>query len=247
MLQRMPTMRRPATIPPALQLLVGLVSSTLATPISTRASEPAAPERASHVAASPQEVQAQLSAGNARYVAGESLARDWSGERARTAKAQHPVAAVLSCIDSRVSSEVIFDQGFGEIFNARVAGNVVDGDVLGSLEFACGLAGAKLVAVVGHSDCGAVKGACSGVELGHLTGLLAKIQPAVAHARAQEPNLRPTDAKFIATVAELNVRHAMAQIRERSPLLRDLIESGRVGLIGGIYHLDSGRVTFLKN
>ena len=247
MLSTTPPMKFFSTIPRTTKLLVGLASGTLAILVAARASESAAPDQAAQTAASPKEVQAHLAAGNARYVAGKSLSRDWSAERAKTAKAQYPVAVVLSCIDSRVSSEVIFDQGFGELFNARVAGNVIDDDLLGSMEFACKLAGAKLIAVVGHSQCGAVKGACNGVELGHLTGLLEKIQPAVAQARAKEPALRPNDEKFIASVAELNVRHTMAQIRERSPVLRELIDSGQVGLIGGIYELDSGKVTFLQN
>ncbi len=247
MLSTTPTMKFFSTIPRTTQLLLGLASGMLASLIAARASEPASPDQVAQAAASPKEIQAHLSAGNARYVAGKSLSRDWAAERAKTAKAQYPVAVVLSCIDSRVSSEVIFDQGFGELFNARVAGNVIDDDLLGSMEFACKPAGAKLIAVVGHSHCGAVKGACNGVELGHLTGLLAKIQPAVAQTRAKEPSLLPNDEKFIASVAELNVRHTMAQIRERSPVLRDLIDSGQVGLIGGIYDLDSGRVTFLQN
>ena len=247
MLSTTPPMKLHSTIPRTTQLLLGLASGTVATLVAARAGEPASPDRVAQAAASPKEVQAHLSAGNARYVAGKSVSRDWSAERAKTAKAQYPVAVVLSCIDSRVSSEVIFDQGFGELFNARVAGNVMDDDLLGSMEFACKLAGARLIAVVGHSHCGAIKGACNGVELGHLSGLLAKIQPAVAEARAKEPTLRPNDEKFIASVAELNVRHTLAQIRERSPLLRDLVDAGQVGLIGGIYDLDSGKVTFLQN
>lgn len=247
MLSCRPLMKFLSKLPCTFQLLLGLAGGLLATLGATRASEPASPGRAAQAAASPQEVQARLSEGNARFVAGKSSSRDWSLERAKTAQAQYPVAVVLSCIDSRVSSEVIFDQGFGEIFSARVAGNVIDDDLLGSMEFACKLAGAKLIAVVGHNHCGAVKGACHGVELGHLTGLLAKIQPAVTQAQAREPALSPRDEKFIERVAELNVRHAMAQIRDRSPVLRDLIDSGKVGVVGGMYDLVSGKVTFLQN
>ena len=196
---------------------------------------------------SPAAALEKLEAGNARFVAGKILHRDWQQQRATTSGGQYPFAVVLSCIDSRVSSEIIFDQGFGDIFNARVAGNVLDDEILGSLEFACKIAGAKLIAVVGHSHCGAVKGACSGAQLGHLTGLLDKIQPSVAETREKLPGVAPTDGKFIEQVAELNVHHVLQQIREQSPVLRELIDSGKVGLVGGIYDLDSGKVEFFKN
>lgn len=189
----------------------------------------------------------RLAAGNARFVAGQTWARDWARERSATAEGQFPFAVVLSCLDSRASSEIIFDQGLGEIFNARVAGNVVNDDILGSMEFACQAAGAKLIVVVGHSACGAVKGAAAGVKLGNLTGLLERIQPAVAAARAQQPKLAPTDGAFVETATELNVREAMRQIRERSPVLRELLEAGRIRLVGGIHDLVTGRVRFLAD
>ena len=236
-----------ARVPVSLRHLVLLASSAALALCTARAAEATPPSQATQAATSPKEVVARLAAGNARFVAGQTLPRDWAAERAKTAAAQYPLAAVLSCIDSRVSSEVIFDQGFGELFNARVAGNVLDDDLLGSLEFACKVAGARLIAVVGHSHCGAIKGACNGAELGHLTGLLAKIQPAVAQARQQAPTLKPTDGVFVESVAEFNVRQTMAQIRERSPVLRELIDSGQVGVVGGMYDLDSGKVTFLEN
>lgn len=198
-------------------------------------------------AITPAQALEKLKAGNARFVAGKLEHRDWPQQRAATAARQYPFAVVLSCIDSRVSSEIIFDQGFGEIFNARVAGNVLDDEILGSLEFACKVAGAKLIAVVGHSHCGAVKGACSGAELGHLTGLLDKIQPSVAEAKQKFPGVAATDGKFIEEVAALNVHHVVQQIREQSPALRELIDSGQVGLVGGIYDLDSGKVQFFNH
>ena len=198
-------------------------------------------------AITPTQALEKLEAGNARFVAGKLQARDWSQQRAQTAAAQYPFAVVLSCIDSRTASEIIFDQGFGDIFNARVAGNVVDDEILGSMEFACKIAGAKLIVVLGHSHCGAVKGACSGAQLGHLTGLLDKIQPSVAEARGKLPGISATDGKFIETVAKLNVRHVTQQIREQSPVLRELIDSGKVGIVAGIYDLDSGKVEFFQN
>ena len=169
---------------------------------------------------------ARLEAGNTRFQTGKTLSRDLTHQRARTAAGQYPFAVILSCIDSRASSELIFDQGLGEVCNARVAGNVLDDDILGSMEFACKVAGAKLIAVVGHSHCGAVKGACTGAKLGHLTGLLEKIQPSVKEAKTRLPGMAASDEKFIETVAELNVDGVLKEIRDRSPILRELIDSG---------------------
>lgn len=138
----------------------------------------APPTQAVQAAMTPAQALERLKAGNVRFVSGQSLPRDLATERAATAVGRFPFAVVLSCLDSRTSSELIFDQGIGDIFNARVAGNVLNDDILGSMEFACKAAGAKLIVVVGHSKCGAVKGACAGVELGRLTGWLAKIKPA---------------------------------------------------------------------
>lgn len=166
-------------------------------------------------------------------------------DRVATASGQYPFAVVLSCVDSRCSSEQIFDQGIGDIFSARVAGNVLNDDILGSMEFACKVAGAKLIAVVGHSKCGAIKGACGRVQLGNLTGLLEKIQPAVASTlgAAERQNL---GAGQIDAVAEANVNLVLKQIRERSPVLAELIQQGQVRLVGGFYDLDTGLVRFLE-
>lgn len=203
---------------------------------------PAPLTKALQAAMTPAQAVERLKAGNARFVSGQSLRRDFAAERAATAAGQFPFAVVLSCVDSRTSSELIFDQGIGDVFNARVAGNVVDEDILGSMEFACKAAGAKLIAVVGHSKCGAVKGACSGVELGNLTGLLAKIKPA---AEAVPTTGDKTDYAHVDAVARENVKLVMAQIKERSPILGELIRDGNVALVGGMYDLDSGKVVFL--
>lgn len=203
--------------------------------------------QAEQSALTPAQALARLEAGNARFVAGTVLPRDWPQQRAATAAGQYPFAVVLSCIDSRASSEIIFDQGLGEIFNARIAGNVLDEDILGSMEFACQLADAKLIVVVGHSRCGAVKGACSGAQLGHLTGLLDKIQPCVAEAKLKLPGTAVTNETFIGEVTELNIHHVLRQIREQSAILRELIDSGTVGLVGGIHDLDSGKVQFFNH
>ncbi len=223
-----------------------LVAALLAAGCATTARVPPT-TKMQQSAITPAQALEKLKAGNARFVAGKLEHRDWPQQRAATAAGQYPFAVVLSCIDSRVSSEIIFDQGFGEIFNARVAGNILDDEMLGSMEFACKVAGAKLIAVVGHSHCGAVKGACSGAELGHLTGLLDKIQPSVAEAKQKFPGVAATDGKFIEEVAALNVHHVVQQIREQSPALRELIDSGQVGIVGGIYDLDSGKVQFFNH
>jgi carbonic anhydrase len=227
----------------AVALAVGL----FATGCATTPQAPPPSSKAQQAAITPAQALEQLQTGNERFVAGKLLHRDWPQQRALTAAGQYPVAVVLSCIDSRVSSEIIFDQGFGDIFNARIAGNVLDDEILGSMEFACNVAGAKLIAVVGHSHCGAVKGACNGAKLGHLTDLLDKIQPSVAEAKQKLPGVAASDGKFIEEVAELNVQHVVQQIRKQSPVLRELIDSGQVGIVSGIYDLDSGKVQFFKH
>lgn len=203
----------------------------------------APPTKAEQAAIRPDQALAKLKAGNARFVSGQPLQRDLAAQRQATTTGQYPFAVVLSCIDSRTSSELIFDQGIGDIFNARIAGNVLNDDILGSMEFACKAAGAKLIAVVGHTKCGAVKGACTGVELGNLTGLLAKIKPAdeAVPAAGDKGSYAHVDA-----VAQENVKLVMAQIKERSPILAELIREGKVRLVGGMYDLDSGKVTFVE-
>ena len=221
----------------------------LATGCQTRTSQPAnlAPTKAARQDLLPDAAKDRLVAGNARYVSGASLHRDWAQARAETAKGQFPYAVVLSCIDSRTSAEIVFDQGHGDLFSARVAGNVLNDDILGSMEFACKVAGARLIAVVGHTECGAIKGACAGVKLGHLTGLLDRISPAVAEVGGGKPLDLAAHPQLVNTVAEANVRLVMRQIREQSPVLRELLDAGTVGLTGGIYDLRSGQVIFLKN
>lgn len=196
-------------------------------------------------AITPAQALERLKEGNQRFVLEKSHSRSWMSQRAATAAAQHPFAFVLSCIDSRTSSEIVFDQGLGDLFNARIAGNIPSSDILGSMEFACHVAGAKLIAVLGHTKCGAIIGACSDAKLGHLTGLLAKVEPCVKEARKHHPGVPGNDPALVAEVTELNVRQAMAQIQKESPILRELIASGKVGLVGGIQDLDTGEVRFL--
>jgi carbonic anhydrase len=204
------------------------------------------PTKASQAAMTPGQVLAELRAGNARFVAGRPLARDYRAEVKATAAGQYPVAAVLSCIDSRQPIEMVLDQGIGDVFSARIAGNVLNDDILGSLEFACKVSGAKLIAVIGHSNCGAIKGAADGVELGNLTGLLARIEPAV---ESVPDNGQPRNSKnheFVEKVSEANVRLVMRQIRERSPILREMLDKGQIGLVGGMYDLATGEVHFYE-
>lgn len=227
--------------------LIALVTAVgfLAGCQTSRPSAVVAQNAASQAATTPADALARLKAGNERFTANQLLAHDLAAQRRATSGGQYPFAVVLSCLDSRTSTELIFDQGIGDVFNARVAGNVLNDDILGSMEFACKAAGAKLIAVIGHSKCGAVKGACSGAELGHLTGLLGKIQPAVAAVPAATDGDK-TSPQRVDAVAKENVRLALKQIRERSPILAELIRDGKVGLVGGLHDLDSGRVTFFE-
>lgn len=192
-----------------------------------------------------QQALAELQAGNDRFVSGRMRTRNFPQEVKATAGHQYPFAAILSCIDSRSPAELVFDQGIGDLFNARVAGNVLDDDVLGSLEFACKISGAKLIVVLGHSNCGAIKGAIDDVKLGSLTGLVEKIKPAAAKV-PQRVQPRTTKNKvFVDEVAAENVRLVMAQIREKSPILREMIDSGKIGLTGAMYDLETGEARFM--
>jgi len=205
------------------------------------------PAKASQAATTPEQALAQLRAGNARFVSGHMLVRNLRAEVKATAAGQYPSAVVLSCLDSRQPIELVLDQGIGDIFSARVAGNVLDDDILASLEFACKVTGAKLIAVIGHSGCGAIKGAVDDVELGHLTGLLAKIKPATDRVPFTIQPRTSANAVFVNQAAEANVRLVMQQIRERSPILRDLLDQGQIGLVGGMYDLSTGEVRFFDN
>jgi len=192
----------------------------------------------------PQQALAELRAGNARFVAGHPLKRNLPMDVKATASGQYPFAVVLSCVDSRQPIEIVLDQGIGDVFSARVAGNVLNDDILGSMEFACRVSGAKLIAVIGHSNCGAIKGAVDDVQLGNLTGLLAKIKPAVDAVPTEVQPRTSKNLEFVDKVAEANVRLVMQQIRERSTILREMIDQGQIGLVGGMYDLSTGEVHF---
>ena len=194
----------------------------------------------------PSEVLDILKRGNERFMQGRSINKNLLGQVDRTAGGQHPMAVVLSCIDSRTSAELIFDLGIGDIFSVRIAGNVVNEDILGSMEFACRVAGAKMIVVLGHTACGAVKGACDTVQLGNLTGLLERIKPAVKAENLTTENRNAQNTDFVENVARLNVGFALNNIMERSPILAEMIRNNEIALAGGIYDVKTGEVNFLN-
>jgi carbonic anhydrase len=182
-----------------------------------------------------------LKDGNVRFQANLKANRNLLEQVNITAEGQYPFAVVLSCIDSRTSAELIFDQGLGDIFSIRIAGNVLNDDIVGSMEFACKVAGSKLIVVLGHSGCGAVKGACDGVELGKLTGLLRKIRPAV---ELTKKGGGLSGAELIQQVAEKNVELVVREVRESSQVLDEMIAEGQVGIVGAMYSVQSGTIQF---
>ena len=195
-------------------------------------------------AASPDDVLARLRSGNERFVAGTPIGHNLLEQATETADGQFPLAAVLGCIDSRVPVEAVLDAGIGEVFVARSAGNVVDADVLGGFEFATELAGAKLIVVLGHSACGAVKGACDGAELGNLTQLLSKILPAVEAASGNGVSPGSGDTAFVQRVIQTNVANVVAEIRRRSEVLSAREAAGDLKIVGAIYDLASGAISW---
>jgi len=201
---------------------------------------------ASQAAMTPDQALRLLQEGNARFVAGTTLRRDLLAQVRETSAGQYPFAAVLGCIDSRVAPELVFDTGLGDLFVARIAGNAVDDELLGSLEFATKVAGARLIVVLGHTRCGAVMGACDGVEMGSLTRTLALLEPAVAAARqAISGKHDSSNSAFVAQVTEANVRLGARALVEHSPILAELVREGRLRIVPAIYDVASGRVEFL--
>ncbi len=187
-----------------------------------------------------------LKEGNKRFLKNESIERDYHYQIAQTSEGQFPFAVILSCIDSRIPTEIIFDKGIGDLFNARIAGNVVNEDILGSMEFACKIAGAKLILVLGHTSCGAVQGACDKAELGNLTGLLHKVMPAVEATPDTGGSDRSSANKsFVDAVALKNVELTIEQIKENSAVLKELLDEGVIGIAGAMYRIDSGEVEFM--
>ena len=195
-------------------------------------------------ALTPHQVLDVLRKGNERFVNNLKANRNLLQQVNETSDGQHPMAIVLSCIDSRTSAELVFDQGLGDIFSARIAGNVLNDDILGSMEFACKVAGAKAIVVLGHSKCGAVKGACDGVRLGNLSGLLQKIEGAIALETETTSDRTAKNDSFVERVAELNVLLVKSQIMQRSPLLAQMVRDSELAIAGGMYDVESGAVQF---
>lgn len=195
---------------------------------------------------SPKQAVVLLKEGNQRFMANKKASRNLLEQVEDTSTGQYPFATILSCIDSRVSSELIFDQGIGDIFSVRIAGNFVNEDILGSMEFACRLAGTKVIVVLGHTSCGAVKGACDDAKLGNLTTMLAKIKPAVeAVNEPSDQSLRNSkNIDFVNDVAKKNVELTIDNIRKQSPVLQDMEDAGEIEIVGAMYDINDGSVTF---
>ena len=190
----------------------------------------------------------RLMEGNQRFRERRMAIRDLTRQVEETSTGQFPSAVVLTCIDSRTPPELLFDQGLGDVFSVRVAGNIINEDVLGSMEFACKLAGSKLVLVLGHTHCGAIKGACDGARLGNLTALVQKLEPVVEKARGAWTDGEATSGnpRFVHSVAVDNVAAVIGQINERSDTLRELAESGAIRIVGGVYDVESGGIQLLE-
>jgi len=185
-----------------------------------------------------------LQEGNKRFISNLKAHRNLLEQVNETSDGQWPFATILSCIDSRTSAELIFDQGLGDVFSVRIAGNIVNTDILGSMEFACKVAGSKLIVVLGHSKCGAVKGACDHVEMGNLTELLSKLQPAVYQEKTTKENRTSKNEPFVENVAKINVKRNVKNIIERSFILEQMVENGEIGIVGAMHNIETGKVTF---
>ncbi|HEY5691006.1 MAG TPA: carbonic anhydrase family protein [Cyclobacteriaceae bacterium] len=188
-----------------------------------------------------------LKKGNERFVNNLRMNRNLLQQVNETSDGQHPFAVILSCIDSRTSAELIFDQGLGDVFSVRIAGNVQNEDILGSMEFSCKVAGAKIVVVLGHTKCGAIKGACDNVQMGNLSILLSKMKPALDAEKTVAQNRNANNPEFVEKVAVLNVRNTKQEILENSPILKEMIEKDEIAMIGAMYDVTTGVVEFYDN
>ena len=227
------------------KLLLPLLPAALLGITAIAADLPISKEQQSEL--TPDKVLADLMEGNKRYVEGKIAEPNIKERIKASASGQYPQAVILSCLDSRVPVEMIFDQGIGDIFVGRVAGNIENVDQLGSMEFATAAAGVKLVMVLGHEACGAVKGACDNVELGNLTDLLKKIKPAIDSVEGHEGARNSKNKEFVDAVIKANVIQTVADIRERSEVLAKMEKEGKIKIVGGIYSLQDGSVTLLED
>jgi len=188
---------------------------------------------------SPNRAVEMLKEGNQRFLDKNEQDRDLHLQVSHTSSGQFPYAVVLSCIDSRVPVELVLDQGVGDVFSARVAGNIINEDILGSIEYACGVAGSKAILVLGHTKCGAVTAACKDVELGNITALLSKVKPAIANIKQRDGEVE------VEEVTKANVHQSIKEIREKSSMLADLETEGKIKIVGAVYHVEDGRVSYL--
>lgn len=200
-------------------------------------------------AITPAEALNILKEGNRRFMNNLKANRNLLQQANETSDGQHPFAVILSCIDSRTSAELIFDQGLGDVFSVRIAGNIINEDILGSMEFGCKVAGSKIIVVLGHTKCGAVKGACDHVEMGNLTALISKIQPAVYDEKTvtDEQKRNSSNSEFVEKVSTINVKRSVHAIMERSPILKEMIQAGTIGIVGGTHDISTGEVSFLED
>jgi carbonic anhydrase len=224
--------------------LAGCARSGTASPPAEAVSQTL--DKAEQSAISPDAALARLEEGNRRFVSGESLRRDYPAQVKATSSGQYPFAVVLSCIDSRSTPEIVFDRGIGDLFVTRVAGNYAPTDVIGGIEFATKVSGAKLVVVMGHTECGAIKGACDNVELGNLTTVIQALRPAVDDVKDVEGDRTSKNKKFVLLITEANIRRTVAKLRSESPILRELEQSGQIKIVGALHDISTGQVTFFK-
>jgi carbonic anhydrase len=201
--------------------------------------------KAEQDALSPDMVIQSLKEGNGRFMRNDLTARDHSAQVRKSVKAQYPKAIVLSCVDSRVPVEDVFDRGIGDVFVARVAGNFVNEDILGSMEFACKVSGSKLILVLGHEHCGAVKAAVDNVKLGNITPMLSKIRPAVESIK-YDGDRTSKNQEFVGMASKSNVQNTIEKIRSDSPILKEMEDKGEIKIVGAVYDMDDGSVDFLK-
>lgn len=200
----------------------------------------------SQAAVTPELALQLLKEGNQRFLDNTTLDRSFDKQIELTSGGQYPFASIVSCIDSRIPTEIVFDQGIGDIFNARIAGNFVNQDILGSLEFACKLAGSKLIVIMGHTSCGAVKGACDHAQLGNLTAMLDNIKPALDEVKTAEGVDRSSkNSDFVNEVAIQNVHLTIAKLKANSPVLNEMIENDEIDVVGAMYDVASGKVSFI--
>lgn len=195
---------------------------------------------------SPKQALLRLKEGNQRFLANKQISRDYLKQAKISSYGQFPFAVVLNCMDSRSVPELIFDQGLADLFTLRVAGNVVNDDILGSMEFASAVAGSRLIVVLAHTSCGAVSGACKDVKLGHLTDVLNKIQPAVQPSMTSLGTKNCNDAQLVDAIAQANALNVVREIQARSPILRDLVQSKKVGIVAGVHDIKTGQVRFFE-